>query len=165
MTIDLASMRHALRVPGAAMASIGILDTVPNLLSNGVKSSSRPRDRVPDIPIPLSRHIHRQQLRPQQFPSLPLPQRLPHNHLHHTGLAFAKARKAIPVPLNGEAMAILQKQIGKHREIVFTFKGKRVEQVSGSLVQGTALRRAGIDNLSQLPRSSRRTNGLHDASR
>jgi len=26
----------------------------------------------------------------------------------------AKARKAIPVPLNGQAMAILQKQIGKH---------------------------------------------------
>lgn len=34
----------------------------------------------------------------------------------------AKARKAIPVPLNGEAMSILQKQNGKHRDHVFTFK-------------------------------------------
>ena len=57
----------------------------------------------------------------------------------------AKARKAIPVPLNGEAMAILQKQIGKHREIVFTFKGKRVEQVSPAAWY-KALGRAGIDN-------------------
>ena len=57
----------------------------------------------------------------------------------------AKARKAIPVPLNGEAISILQKQIGKHREVVFTFKGKRVEQVS-TAAWYKALGRAGIDN-------------------
>ncbi|MBA3624569.1 MAG: hypothetical protein H0W48_09005 [Methylibium sp.] len=39
----------------------------------------------------------------------------------------------------------MQKQIGKHREIVFTFKGKRVEQVS-TAAWYKALRRAGIDN-------------------
>jgi integrase len=31
----------------------------------------------------------------------------------------AKARKAIPVPLNGSAMTIVQKQIGKHPDHVF----------------------------------------------
>lgn len=57
----------------------------------------------------------------------------------------AKARRAIPVPLNGEAMAILQKQIGKHRELVFTFKGKPIEQVS-TAAWYKALGRAGIEN-------------------
>ena len=57
----------------------------------------------------------------------------------------AKARRAIPVPLNGEAMAVLQKQIGKHREIVFTFKGKRIEQLS-TAAWYKALGRADIEN-------------------
>ena len=57
----------------------------------------------------------------------------------------AKARRAIPVPLNGEAVAVLQKQIGKHREVVFTFKGKPVEQVS-TAAWYKALGRAGIEN-------------------
>jgi integrase len=57
----------------------------------------------------------------------------------------AKARKAIPVPLNGEAVSILQKQIGKHRDIVFTFKGREIEQVS-TAAWYKALKRAGIDN-------------------
>ena len=57
----------------------------------------------------------------------------------------AKARKAISVSLNGEAISILQKQIGKHREIVFTFKGKRVKQLS-TAAWYKALGRAGIDN-------------------
>jgi integrase len=38
----------------------------------------------------------------------------------------AKARRAIPVPLNGEAMAVLQKQLGKHKERVFTFRGNPI---------------------------------------
>lgn len=38
----------------------------------------------------------------------------------------AKARRAIPVPLNGEAVTVLQKQLGKHRDSVFTFKGNPV---------------------------------------
>lgn len=57
----------------------------------------------------------------------------------------AKARKAIPVPLNGEAMAVLQKQIGKHRDCVFTFKGQPVEQLS-TAAWYKALKRAGIEN-------------------
>ena len=57
----------------------------------------------------------------------------------------AKARRAIPVPLNGEAVAVLQKQIGKHREVVFTFKGKPVEQVS-TAAWYKALSRAAIEN-------------------
>ena len=57
----------------------------------------------------------------------------------------AKARRAIPVPLNGEAVAVLQKQIGKHREVVFTFKGKPIEQVS-TAAWYKALGRAGIEN-------------------
>lgn len=57
----------------------------------------------------------------------------------------AKARRAIPVPLNGEAVAILQKQIGKHRDVVFTFKGKPVEQLS-TAAWYKALGRAGIEN-------------------
>jgi integrase len=57
----------------------------------------------------------------------------------------AKARKAIPVPLNGEAMSILQKQIGKHRDYVFTFKGQHVEQLS-TAAWYKALKRAGIEN-------------------
>ena len=57
----------------------------------------------------------------------------------------AKARKAIPVPLNGEAVSILQKQIGKDRELVFTFKGRQVEQLS-TAAWYKALKRAGIEN-------------------
>lgn len=57
----------------------------------------------------------------------------------------AKARKAIPVPLNGEAVSILQKQIGKHRDFVFTFKDEPVEQLS-TAAWYKALKRAGIEN-------------------
>lgn len=39
----------------------------------------------------------------------------------------AKARKAIPVPLNGEDMSILQKQIGKDLEHVFTWASWHVQ--------------------------------------
>ena len=57
----------------------------------------------------------------------------------------SKARKAIPVPLNGQAMTILQKQIGKHRDFVFTFKGERIVQLS-TAAWYKALKRAGIEN-------------------
>ena len=57
----------------------------------------------------------------------------------------AKARRAIPVPLNGDAVTVLQKQIGKDREFVFTFKGKPIEQVS-TAAWYKALGRAGIEN-------------------
>ncbi len=36
----------------------------------------------------------------------------------------AKAKKAIPVPLNVDAIAILRKQIGKHHQFVFTYRGQ-----------------------------------------
>jgi len=42
----------------------------------------------------------------------------------------AKAKKAIPVPLNEEAMQVLEKQKGKHDKYVFIYKGKPVWQVN-----------------------------------
>jgi integrase len=42
----------------------------------------------------------------------------------------AKGRKAIGVPLNDTALAILQAQVGKHPERVFTYEGRPVFQVS-----------------------------------
>ena len=42
----------------------------------------------------------------------------------------AKARKAIAVPLNAEAIALVRKQIGKHPLYVFSFRGKPIKQVS-----------------------------------
>jgi hypothetical protein len=42
----------------------------------------------------------------------------------------AKGRRAIPVPLNEAALRTLEKQIGKHPTIVFTYSGRSIEQVS-----------------------------------
>ena len=42
----------------------------------------------------------------------------------------AKARKAIAVPLNSEAVKIITKQVGKHPTHVFTYKGNTIFQVS-----------------------------------
>ena len=42
----------------------------------------------------------------------------------------AKARKAIPVPLNADAVAIIQRCLGKHSTHVFSFRGKPINQVS-----------------------------------
>ena len=55
----------------------------------------------------------------------------------------AKARKAIPVPLNDDAMNVVARQVGKHRDLVFSFRGKQVQQVSTKAWYG-ALERAGI---------------------
>lgn len=55
----------------------------------------------------------------------------------------AKARRAIPVPLNEDAMAVIRRQIGKHRELVFSFRGQPIRQVSTKAWYG-ALERAGI---------------------
>jgi integrase len=57
----------------------------------------------------------------------------------------AKARKAIHVPLNSSAMAVLLRQIGKHPQRVFTYRGKPSENVN---TRGwrAALKRAGIEN-------------------
>ena len=55
----------------------------------------------------------------------------------------AKARRAIAVPLNAEAMALVRKQVGKHPTRVFTFRGKPIKQVS-TKAWYQALERAGI---------------------
>lgn len=55
----------------------------------------------------------------------------------------AKARRAIAVPLNAEAVSTVQKQLGKHPTHVFSFRGKAVVQVSTKSWY-SALERAGI---------------------
>ncbi len=57
----------------------------------------------------------------------------------------AKARRAIAVPLNAEAMALVRKQVGKHPTYVFSFRGKRIKQVS-TKAWYQALERAGIQD-------------------
>ena len=57
----------------------------------------------------------------------------------------AKARKAIPVPLNQEAVALIRKNLGKHTTHVFSFRGKPITQVS-TKAWYAALQRAGIDD-------------------
>lgn len=57
----------------------------------------------------------------------------------------AKARKAIAVPLNAEAVLILRRWIGKHQTHVFSFRGKPITQVS-TKAWYAALDRAGIEN-------------------
>jgi integrase len=42
----------------------------------------------------------------------------------------AKARKAIPVPLNAEAVAIIRRWLGRHETHVFSFRGRPISQVS-----------------------------------
>ena len=58
----------------------------------------------------------------------------------------AKARKAIPVPLNGEAVALVRKRVGKHPTHVFSYRGKPIKHVS-TKAWYQALKRAGIENL------------------
>ena len=55
----------------------------------------------------------------------------------------AKARKAIAVPLNAEAVGIIRKRIGKHTTHVFSFRGETIRQVS-TKAWYQALERAGI---------------------
>jgi integrase len=57
----------------------------------------------------------------------------------------AKARKAIPVPLNEDAMAILEKQLGKCKEWVFTYKSHPILQPS-TRAWRKALKRAEIED-------------------
>ena len=57
----------------------------------------------------------------------------------------AKARRAIAVPLNAHAVALVQKQIGKHVSHVFSYRGKPIVQVS-TKAWYAALERAGIEN-------------------
>lgn len=57
----------------------------------------------------------------------------------------AKAKKAIPVPLNEDALQILQKQIGLHNEYVFTYRGEAINQV-GTKAWRKALKKAEIND-------------------
>lgn len=57
----------------------------------------------------------------------------------------AKAKKAIPVPLNEIAIEVIRKQMGKHLQYVFTYQGKRIKQCNTKAWQN-ALKRAGIEN-------------------
>lgn len=55
----------------------------------------------------------------------------------------AKARKAIPVPLNDEAVEVIRRQLGKHQIRVFTFKGEPLCTIN-TRAWKRALRKAGI---------------------
>lgn len=57
----------------------------------------------------------------------------------------AKARRAIAVPLNEAAAAVVARQVGRHPERVFTYQGQPVKQVS-TKAWHKALARAGIEN-------------------
>jgi len=59
--------------------------------------------------------------------------------------AYSKNRKPIAVPLNDDALAILQRQIGKHPTRVFTYAGRPIAWAN---TRGwrSALKRAGIEN-------------------
>jgi integrase len=57
----------------------------------------------------------------------------------------AKGRKAIPVPLNADAISVLRQQCGQSDVYVFTYHGKRIIQVS-TKAWYAALGRAGIEN-------------------
>lgn len=57
----------------------------------------------------------------------------------------SKSRRAIPVPLNQDAMRILTVQAGRHSTHVFAFKGELIAKVSTAAWK-KALKRAGIDD-------------------
>lgn len=57
----------------------------------------------------------------------------------------AKARKAIAVPLNSDAVDVIRRQLGKHQRFVFSYEGSPVRQVNTKAWQ-KALRRAGIED-------------------
>lgn len=57
----------------------------------------------------------------------------------------AKARKAIGVPLNGEATLVLRRLEGRHPTHVFSYRGKAIGQVNTKAWKA-ALKRAGIEN-------------------
>lgn len=57
----------------------------------------------------------------------------------------AKGGRAISIPLNAEAMQVLQEQLGRHPEFVFTYRGKPITQVNTKAWRA-ALKRAGIED-------------------
>jgi integrase len=57
----------------------------------------------------------------------------------------AKMKKAIPVPLTDDAIAVLKSRLGQHPQYVFTYKGKPIGQCNTKAWK-KALERAGIKN-------------------
>ncbi len=57
----------------------------------------------------------------------------------------AKTKKAIPVPLNDDAIAILISRQGTHKEFVFTYQDNQIQKCS-TRAWSKALERAGIEN-------------------
>ena len=57
----------------------------------------------------------------------------------------AKARKAIGVPLNDDAIAVLREQLGKHSTNVFVYKGNPIKKANTKSWRN-ALKRAGIED-------------------
>ncbi len=56
----------------------------------------------------------------------------------------AKAGRAIGVPLNEDALDVLRRRLGRHRDYVFTYQGKPVDRCSTKAWK-RALERAGIE--------------------
>lgn len=58
----------------------------------------------------------------------------------------AKAGRAIPVPLNNDALQVLAERRGEHPEWVFTYRGKPVKFQTSTKAWRNALKRAGIED-------------------
>jgi integrase len=61
------------------------------------------------------------------------------------GAAQSKNRRPIAVPLNTTALEVLRRQLGKHPERVFTYRGRPLAW-GNTLAWRKALKRAGIEN-------------------
>lgn len=57
----------------------------------------------------------------------------------------SKSKKAIPVPLNDMAVAVIRRQIGKNQTFIFTYRGERIIQCNTKAWR-KALKRAGMTN-------------------
>jgi len=57
----------------------------------------------------------------------------------------SKTKRAIPIPLNEEAVKIIRDQLGKHFEFVFTYKGNPIKRCNTPAWR-KALKRVGIEN-------------------
>ena len=57
----------------------------------------------------------------------------------------AKAKKAIAVPLNSDAIDVIRKQYGQHDQYVFTYKGRPVARANTKAFRD-AVKRAGIED-------------------
>jgi integrase len=57
----------------------------------------------------------------------------------------AKTKKAIPVPLNETAIAVIRKQLGKHHQFVFAYRAKPIIECNTKAWK-KALKRAGIED-------------------